>query len=45
MPLVQDKPFAETLSFEAGYRYSDYNLGFDTDTYKLGLRVVAGAAI
>ena len=27
----------DTLSFEAGYRYSDYNLGFDTDSYKLGL--------
>jgi iron complex outermembrane receptor protein len=25
------------LSFETGYRYSDYNLGFDTDTYKFGL--------
>lgn len=37
LPLIQDKPFAHTLSFEAGYRYSDYDLGFDTDTYKLGL--------
>ena len=32
LPLVQDKPFADTLSLEAGYRYSDYNLGFNTDT-------------
>jgi iron complex outermembrane recepter protein len=38
LPLVQDKPFADTLSFEAGYRYSDYDLGFDTDSYKLGLQ-------
>ncbi len=38
LPLVQDKPFADTLSFEAGYRYSDYNLGFNTDSYKLGLQ-------
>jgi outer membrane receptor protein involved in Fe transport len=37
LPIVQDKPFAQTLSVEAGYRYSDYNLGFDTDTYKFGL--------
>ena len=38
LPLMQDKPFADTLSFEAGYRYSDYNLGFTTDSYKLGLQ-------
>jgi iron complex outermembrane recepter protein len=38
LPLAQDKPFADTLSVEAGYRYSDYNLGFDTDSYKLGLQ-------
>jgi iron complex outermembrane receptor protein len=38
MPLVQGKPFADTLSLEAGYRYSDYNLGFDTDSYKLGMQ-------
>jgi iron complex outermembrane receptor protein len=38
LPLAQDKPFADTLSFEAGYRYSDYNLGFTTDSYKLGLQ-------
>lgn len=37
VPLMQERPFAETLSFETGYRYSDYNLGFDTDTYKYGL--------
>jgi iron complex outermembrane recepter protein len=36
-PIVQDKPFAQVLSFETGYRYSDYNLGFNTDSYKLGL--------
>jgi iron complex outermembrane recepter protein len=37
IPLLQDKQFAESLMFETGYRYSDYSLGFDTDTYKLGL--------
>ena len=36
VPLVQGKTGAETLSAEAGYRYSDYSLGFDTDTYKFG---------
>ena len=41
LPLLQDKPFADTLSLEAGYRYSDYNLGFNTDSYKLGLRLGA----
>jgi iron complex outermembrane recepter protein len=38
LPITQGKPFADTLSFEAGYRYSDYNLGFNTDSYKLGLQ-------
>jgi iron complex outermembrane recepter protein len=37
LPLLQEKPFAQTVSIEVGYRYSDYNLGFNTDTYKLGL--------
>jgi len=36
MPLVQDKPFAQVISVEAGYRWSDYSLGFSTDTYKFG---------
>ncbi|HEY7642854.1 MAG TPA: TonB-dependent receptor [Steroidobacteraceae bacterium] len=37
VPLVQGKPGVQTLSLETGYRYSDYNLGFNTDSYKLGL--------
>jgi outer membrane receptor protein involved in Fe transport len=37
MALLEDKPFAQSLSMEAGYRYSDYSLDFNTDTYKLGL--------
>jgi iron complex outermembrane recepter protein len=37
MPILQDKTFAKELSFEAGYRYSSYNLGFNTNTYKFGL--------
>jgi iron complex outermembrane recepter protein len=37
MALIEDRPFAHSLSVEAGYRYSDYSLDFTTDTYKLGL--------
>ncbi|HEY4366438.1 MAG TPA: TonB-dependent receptor [Steroidobacteraceae bacterium] len=37
LPILQGKPFAEALTAEAGYRYSDYNLGFTTDTFKAGL--------
>ncbi len=37
VPILQDQPLAQTLSLETGYRYSDYNLGFDTNSYKLGL--------
>ena len=37
IPIAQNMAFAKTLSAEVGYRYSDYNLGFDTDSYKFGL--------
>ncbi|WP_442678850.1 TonB-dependent receptor domain-containing protein [Sphingomonas sp. ASY06-1R] len=37
VPLVEDRPFFKLLSFEGAYRYSDYDTGFKTDTYKLGL--------
>jgi iron complex outermembrane recepter protein len=37
VPLVQGKPFAEQLSFDAAYRYSDYSSGITTDTYKFGM--------
>jgi len=37
MPIIQDARFAKTLSVEAGYRYSDYSLGFNTNTYKFGV--------
>jgi iron complex outermembrane recepter protein len=37
LPLVQDRPGAKELSLEAGYRYSSYTLGFNTNTYKLGV--------
>lgn len=35
IPLVQDAPFAEELSLELGYRYSDYTSAGTTDTYKV----------
>jgi outer membrane cobalamin receptor len=34
-PIVTDRPYMERLQLELGYRYSDYNLGFSTDTYKV----------
>jgi outer membrane receptor protein involved in Fe transport len=37
LPLAQHAAFAEDLSVEAGYRYSKYSEGFNTNTYKLGL--------
>jgi len=35
IPLVQDKPFAQSVLLDVGYRYSDYDFGPQTDTYKL----------
>jgi outer membrane receptor protein involved in Fe transport len=37
IPIAQDRAFAESLSFDTAYRYSDYNTGQQTDTYKIGL--------
>lgn len=37
VPIVQDKDWANDLSVELAYRYSDYNLAGSTNTYKLGL--------
>lgn len=37
MPLIDGMTAADSVSVEAGYRYSDYNIGFETDTYKFGL--------
>jgi iron complex outermembrane receptor protein len=37
LPLATNKPFAKSLDLEAGYRYSAYTAGFDTNTYKIGL--------
>jgi iron complex outermembrane recepter protein len=37
LPLLEDLPVAKALDFETGYRYSDYSLGFKTNTYKFGV--------
>jgi outer membrane receptor protein involved in Fe transport len=37
MPLVDEKPGFYNLSLEAGYRYSSYTEGFNTNTYKFGV--------
>ena len=36
VPLAHDLPFVEDLTFNAGYRFSHYNLAGDTNTYKFG---------
>ncbi|MBL8551165.1 MAG: TonB-dependent receptor [Hyphomonadaceae bacterium] len=38
IPIAQDKPFFQNLVVEAGYRFSDYSLAGETETYKLGLQ-------
>ena len=35
VPLIENRPGIESLSFEGAYRYSDYSSGFKTDTFKL----------
>jgi iron complex outermembrane recepter protein len=37
MPIVRDAPFVKSLDAEAGYRYSSYSEGFNTNTYKVGI--------
>jgi iron complex outermembrane receptor protein len=37
IPLVEGKRFAEQISFDTAYRYSDYSSGITTDTYKFGM--------
>ena len=34
-PLIQDMPFAKSLTLELGYRFSDYSSAGSTDTYKI----------
>jgi iron complex outermembrane recepter protein len=37
LPLVQDKPLAKEISIDTAYRYSKYDAGYKTSTYKLGI--------
>jgi iron complex outermembrane recepter protein len=37
LPIIEDAPYTKSLTFDAGYRYSSYNIGFNTNTYKFGL--------
>lgn len=37
VPLLADLPFAEELSFDAAYRYADYNTIGGAETWKVGL--------
>lgn len=37
IPLAENMPGLYSLSFEGAYRYSDYDTGFKTDTFKLGM--------
>jgi len=37
VPLISDMTFAKDVTFEGGYRYSDYSTGIQTKTYKVGL--------
>jgi iron complex outermembrane recepter protein len=36
VPLLEDQPFAKLMSIEGAFRYSDYNNGTNTETYKVG---------
>ncbi|AJA10480.1 TonB-dependent receptor [Sphingopyxis fribergensis] len=48
-PLIEDKPFFESLTVEAGIRYSDYSIegagGYDTWTWKAGGSWEPGAGV
>jgi iron complex outermembrane recepter protein len=37
LPLIQDKPFAKSLTTDDSFRHSQYALGLSTNTYSLGL--------
>jgi iron complex outermembrane recepter protein len=37
LPLAKNQPGIKSLDIEAGYRYSSYSSGFDTNTFKVGL--------
>lgn len=37
IPLVENKDFAQEVTLDLGYRYSDYSTDVETDTYKVAL--------
>jgi len=37
IPLVQGRKYAEDLSLDLRYRYSDYDIGIDADTFNFGV--------
>jgi outer membrane receptor protein involved in Fe transport len=37
LPILNEMPYAYNLSADAGYRYSSYTEGFDTNTFKFGV--------
>jgi len=37
LPVFEDKPFAKAVNADASYRYSSSSLGFNTNTFSLGL--------
>jgi len=37
IPLIEDMPFAKSVTFDAGYRYSDYTSGGGNSSYKFEL--------
>ncbi len=37
LPLIQDKRFVKEISVDLAYRYSKYDVGFSTNTYKFGV--------
>ncbi len=37
LPIIDGKPGFKQLAVQGGYRYSSYSLGFNTNTFKLGL--------
>jgi len=37
LPLIQDKPLIKEISVDTAFRYSKYDVGYTTSTYKLGV--------
>ncbi|HEY5758361.1 MAG TPA: TonB-dependent receptor [Steroidobacter sp.] len=35
VPLIEDAPFVKSMNLGLAYRYSDYSMGIDTNTYKV----------